>query len=152
MLWLAVFSVLIPILPKVRPPLEVISPWLSKLNNFRNLKYWIQPNEGTVHCKFLENTPGDQAKGRYEVNLIWKEHHRLLPDNYDVAVNRLNSALKRLWKTPELLQEYNHIITGQFDIGLFLMLILMHRLWLGNSITYHIIQLLEQTRTKLCFL
>ena len=48
----------------------------------------------------------------------WKEHHRLLPDNYEVAVSRLNSVPKRLRKTPELLQEYNHIIEKQSGMGI----------------------------------
>ena len=48
----------------------------------------ILPSEWTVHDKFLQNI--HQVEGRYEVCLPWKEHHRLLPDNYNVAVNRLN--------------------------------------------------------------
>ena len=77
----------------------------------------VLPNEGTVHDKFLDSI--HQVKGRYEVNLPWKEHHRLLPDNYEVAVSRLNSVLKRLKKTPELLQEYNHIIENSLKGVLF---------------------------------
>ena len=76
----------------------------------------VLPNEGTVHDKFLDSI--HQVEGRYEVNLPWKEHHRLLPDNYEVAISRLNSVLKRLKKTPELLQEYNHIIEEQSERGI----------------------------------
>ena len=79
----------------------------------------VLPNEGTVHDKFLDSI--HQVEGRYEVNLPWKEHHRLLPDNYEVAISRLNSVLKRLKKkqqTPELLQEYNYIIEEQSERGI----------------------------------
>ena len=55
---------------------------------------------------------------RYEVSLPWKEHHPLLPDNYEVAVSRLNSVLKRLKKDPELLAEYNRIIEEQSYKGI----------------------------------
>lgn len=73
----------------------------------------ILPNERTVHDKFLEYI--HQVERRYEVNLPWREHHRLSPDNYEVAINRLNSALKRLKKTPELFKKYNHIIEEQSE-------------------------------------
>ena len=76
----------------------------------------VLPNEGTVHDKFLENI--HQVEGRYTVNLPWREHHRLLPDNYEVAINRLNSVLKRLKKTLKLLHEYNHIIEEQSERGI----------------------------------
>ena len=76
----------------------------------------VLPNEGTVHDKFLDSI--HQVEGRYEVNLPWKEHHRLLPDNYEVAISRLNSVLKRLKKTPELLQEYNHVTEEQSARGI----------------------------------
>ena len=73
----------------------------------------VLPNEGTVRDKFLDSI--HQVEGRYEVNLPGKEHHRLLPDNYEVAISRLNSVLKQLKKTHELLQEYNHIIEEQSE-------------------------------------
>lgn len=73
----------------------------------------ILPNEGTVNDKFLEYI--HQVERRFEVNLPWREHHRLSPDNYKVAINRLNSALKRLKKTPELFKKYNHIIEEQSE-------------------------------------
>ena len=72
--------------------------------------------KGTVHDKFLENI--HPAKGCYEVHLPWREHHRLLPDNYGIAMNCLNSVLKRLKKTPEWLHEYNHIIEEQSERGI----------------------------------
>ena len=40
--------------------------------------------------------------GRYFVNLPWREHHELLPDNYENCVARLNSTVKRLRKQPKV--------------------------------------------------
>ena len=91
----------------------------------------ILPDEGTVHDKFLESI--HQIDGQYEVNLPWKEHHRLLPDNYDVAIYRLNSVLKRLRKNSDLLHEYNRIIEEQSE---------------KNSITCLIIPSFEQIKTQ----
>ena len=42
----------------------------------------------------------------------------MLPDNYEVAVSRLNSVLKRLRRNPELLAEYNRIIEEQSSKGI----------------------------------
>ena len=69
-----------------------------------------------MHDKFLESI--HQIDRRYEVNLPWKEHHRLLPSNYDVAIYCLNSVLKRLQKNSDLLHEYNRIIEEQSEKGI----------------------------------
>ena len=47
-------------------------------------------NESSVHDMFLDTI--HKRDSRYEVSLPWKEHYPLLPDNYEVAVSRLNSA------------------------------------------------------------
>ena len=73
-------------------------------------------NEASVHDKFLDTL--HKRDGRYEVSLPWKEHHPLLPDNYEVAVSRLNSVVKRLRRNPELLAEYNRIIEEQSSKGI----------------------------------
>ena len=56
--------------------------------------------------------------GRYFVNLPWREHHELLPDNYENCVVRLNSTVKRLRKQPEVFREYNSVIEDQERKGI----------------------------------
>ena len=68
-------------------------------------------NEASVYDKFCDTI--HKCDNRYEVSLPWKEHYPLLPDNYEVAVSRLNSILKRLKINPELLPQYNRIIEEQ---------------------------------------
>ena len=55
--------------------------------------------------------------GKYSVHLPWKEHHKLLPDNYENSVPRLSSQLKQLRRDPEVLREYNSIIEDQLRSG-----------------------------------
>jgi len=63
----------------------------------------IQPRESSVYDKF-EN--GVVYNGeRYQVSLPWKESHPPLPDNYDLALRRLNGLLKRLRQSPAILQQ-----------------------------------------------
>lgn len=57
-------------------------------------------------------------EGRYSVNLPWKDHHELLPDNYENSVMRLNSQLKRLRNQLEVLKEYNAVIEDQVQKGI----------------------------------
>lgn len=52
------------------------------------------------------------------MHLPWKEHHKLLPDNYENSVARLSSQLKRLRRDPEVLREYNSIIEDQLRSGI----------------------------------
>ncbi|XP_068724219.1 uncharacterized protein [Montipora capricornis] len=56
--------------------------------------------------------------GKYSVHLPWKEHHKLLPDNYENSVARLSSQLKQLRRDPEVLREYNSIIEDQLQSGI----------------------------------
>ena len=52
------------------------------------------------------------------MHLPWKEHHKLLPDNYENSAARLSSQLKQLRRDPEVLREYNSIIEGQLRSGI----------------------------------
>ena len=54
----------------------------------------------------------------YTVKLPWREHHDVLPDNFDLSAGRLISTLKRLRKDPQLLAEYDHIIQDQLNRGI----------------------------------
>ena len=52
------------------------------------------------------------------MKLPWREHHDVLPDNFDLSAGRLISTLKRLRKDPQLLAEYDHIIRDQLNSGI----------------------------------
>ena len=92
-------------------------PLVEEMKKFWELEsIGVLSNEASVHDKFLDTI--HRRDSRYEVSLPWKEHHPLLPDNYEVAVSRLNSVLKRLKKDPELLAEYNRIIEEQSSKGI----------------------------------
>ena len=56
--------------------------------------------------------------GRYQVQLPWKETRPLLPDNYNICVNRLQSLLHYLRKDDKLLHNYDQIIREQLDMGI----------------------------------
>ena len=65
----------------------------------------------SVHDEFLRNLKFENK--RYSVSLPFRRHHDVLPDNFDLCVNRLDSLLKRLKKKPELFEEYDRVIKGQ---------------------------------------
>ena len=70
----------------------------------------------TVHEAFKKNLSFEN--GRYSVHLPWKEHHELLPDNFENSVARLSSQLKCLRREPEILRGYNSIIQDQLQCGI----------------------------------
>ena len=117
------------------------------------MKFWelesigVLANKASVHDKFLDTI--HKRGGHYEVSLPWKEHHPLLPDNYEVAVSCLNSVLKRLRRNPELLAEYNRIIEEQSSKGIILKLILTLKSRLVASTTSHTIQLYAKISRRL---
>ena len=41
-----------------------------------------------------------------------------LPDNYELACGRLQSVLKQLKKSPEILKKYNDVIEDQLSKGI----------------------------------
>ena len=59
----------------------------------------------SVHDEFLRNLKFENK--RYSVSLPFRRHHDVLPDNFDLCVNWLDSLLKRLKKKPELFEEYD---------------------------------------------
>ena len=65
----------------------------------------------SVHDEFLRNLKFENK--RNPVSLPFQRHHDVLPDNFDLCVNRLDSLLKRLKKKPELFEEYDRLIKGQ---------------------------------------
>ena len=56
--------------------------------------------------------------GRYAVSWPWKEDQPDLPENRTLALGRLKSLVTRMKNTPELIQQYDDIITDQLDKGI----------------------------------
>ena len=73
----------------------------------------ILADEDSVYEQFLENIC--MRNGRYQVQ---KETHSLLPDNYNICVNRLQSLLHHLRNNDKLLHNYDQIIREQLDMGI----------------------------------
>eukprot|EP00794_Sanderia_malayensis_P001252 gene1252-biopygen481 len=74
-------------------------------------------NEDTVYDTVTKNITMTKC-GKYNVKLLSKEEHEILPDNYEWSVARLNSLLNRLRKDPDLLREYDKIIQDQLQAGI----------------------------------
>ena len=70
----------------------------------------------SVHEAFEKNISFEN--GKYSVHLPWKEHHKLLPDNYENSVARLSTQLNWLRRDPDVLREYNSIIENQLRRGI----------------------------------
>ena len=55
--------------------------------------------------------------GRYEVTWSWKADNIPLPDNYQMAVNRMKSLVQRFQTDPKLLHSYDNTINQQLQQG-----------------------------------
>ena len=56
--------------------------------------------------------------GHYKVKLPWREHHNLLPDNYELSLKHLSSLIHRLKDKPCILHEYDRTIREQINQGI----------------------------------
>ena len=65
----------------------------------------------TVYEAFQENIT-QEDNGRYT-----EENGRVLPDNYDLSIKRLQSLIHRLKKEPEIINEYQQVISQQLQDG-----------------------------------
>ena len=65
---------------------------------------------------FQENITQEE-NGRYTVRLPFKENGRVLPDNSDLSIKRLQSLIHRLKKEPEIINEYQQVISQQLQDG-----------------------------------
>ena len=72
--------------------------------------------EKTLYDQFLSTVT--TKNNRYEVTLPWKEHHKALPDNYQLSLRRLKGLLHRLRQAPAVLQQYHSIISDQLKQGI----------------------------------
>ena len=55
---------------------------------------------------------------RYQIAWPWKDCQSELPDNYDVALERMKSLSRRLQSNRNLLQQYNDILQSQLEQGI----------------------------------
>ena len=53
--------------------------------------------------------------GHYQVAIPWKENSRWLPNNYKMALQRLQSLQKRLLKCTQTTAAYNEMINKHLD-------------------------------------
>ena len=85
-------------------------------------KFWdyeslgIKSEEPPIYESFLKNLEFVQQK--YQVSLPFEENHPLIPDNYSLSLQRFHSLIKRLKSKPDILTQYNSVITDQLQNGI----------------------------------
>ena len=100
---------------------DVLQPIMEPLNDTLR-SFWeleslgIRGPEKTVHNEFVETVTFKD--GRYEVSLPWREFHWILPNHYQLSLNRFHGLLQRLKQNPLVLQEYDRIIKDQLKRGI----------------------------------
>ena len=77
------------------------------INNDRSLS----SKEVSVHDEFLNDIKFNGK--RYSVKLLFKETPSILPDNYNLSLNRLKGFIKHLKANLELFQKYNSVMKEQ---------------------------------------
>jgi hypothetical protein len=55
---------------------------------------------------------------RYQVHLLRKEGHEPLPLNYNNSLKRLKNQISKLKRDPDILEEYNQVISSQLEAGI----------------------------------
>ena len=99
-----------------------VPSWSNQLKKFWKFEQiGIEPesekSDDTREYESFEETV-EFVNGRYYVPWPWKEDQLdLLPENFELANGRLQSFVKRLTKTPEVLEKYNDTISQQLDMG-----------------------------------
>ena len=58
------------------------------------------------------------TEGWYETGLLWKIGHPVLPSNEFGSLGRLNTLLRKLKRTPQLLEQYHEVIQKQLEEGI----------------------------------
>lgn len=87
---------------------------LTKFWDFESMG--IVENESVVQTQFSDYV--SYEGGRYVVSLPWKDSSMLLPDNYELCHKRLLSLIRRLKRTPDLLEKYDEVIREQLRLGI----------------------------------
>ena len=87
-------------------------------------KFWTTDSIGitddvdVVKGEFLKDVRYKEDESRYEVSLPWKEGCQIGSNGYSQCVKRLDHVFSRLKGEPELLEEYDNVIKGQFQAGI----------------------------------
>ena len=101
-----------------------IQSYVTEEKNLSNElhKFWdldtigIKENESSVYDTFMESITFD--KGRYQLELPFKENHALLSDNYNLSLKRLKKLKSRLSNDVELLKDYDNVFREQLKLGI----------------------------------
>ena len=78
--------------------------------------FGVPDSDRSVYDKFQETV--QFKNGRYEVALPWKDSHRILPDNNQLSLNRLDGLLRRLQQDNDILRVYDSVIKTQIQQGI----------------------------------
>ena len=82
-------------------------------------KFWQIESSETKAKNISDYSKHVYFNGRkYETPLPWKEHCKLIPDNYILCESRLHSLIKRLKRDPAPLHEYDSILKKQESEGI----------------------------------
>ena len=76
----------------------------------------IRDGNEDVYDEFKDNITR-KPDGSYSVKLPWKRGQYFLPENRRLCEARLSSQLKKLRKSPEILEEYDNVIKQQIQDG-----------------------------------
>ena len=57
------------------------------------------------------------SNGHYQIAIPWKESNLLLPDNYNMAFQRLQTPERHLIKDPDVAKVYSKIIEKHLENG-----------------------------------
>ena len=85
-------------------------------------KFWdyeslgIKSEEPPIDENFRKSLEFVQQK--YKVSLPFKENHPLIHDNYSLSLQMFHSLIKRLKSKPDILTQYNSVITDQLQNGM----------------------------------
>ena len=89
----------------------------EKIDRFWDLDtIGIKENETSVYDRFISDIKFEN--NRYSVSLPFKKIRPILPDNYQLSLNRLKKLKERLHKTPYLLNEYNKTFDEYLKLGI----------------------------------
>ena len=69
-----------------------------------------------IHDKFVENIK--YYGNRYSAKLPWRDGHENLASNFELSLGRLKSQVLKLRKEPDILGEYDKVITEQINSGI----------------------------------
>ena len=116
----------------------------SVLKRFWDLEsLGIVSDEPSVYEKIMEGIIFNNM--RYEVRLLWKDEHTILPDNYELSETRLRGLMRRLKQDPQVLKEYDTVIREQINNGI---VEIVEEPWKGELTTSYIIPSTEETNAQ----